>query len=65
MAGQFDREAAMRRLGPAAVEAARREVAAAPPLSPEIRARLRALFAPAVAKAAARRAAAAEQQRAA
>lgn len=41
----FDREATERRLGPAAVEASRRNAAAAPPLRPEQREFLRALFA--------------------
>ena len=44
-APRFSREEAERRLGPAAVEAMRRNVAAAPPFSPEIRERLRELFA--------------------
>ncbi|MGW3913169.1 hypothetical protein ACWEBX_16880 [Streptomyces sp. NPDC005070] len=41
----FGREEAERRLGPAAVERARQNVAAAPPLGPELREQLRALFA--------------------
>ncbi|MGC5400169.1 hypothetical protein ACPXCP_31070 [Streptomyces sp. DT20] len=41
----FDRAAAARRLGPAGVEAIRRTVATAPPLRPEQREQLRALFA--------------------
>ena len=41
----FDREEVERRLGPAAVEASRRSAAAAPPLRPEQREFLRALFA--------------------
>lgn len=40
----WSRAAAEKRLGPAAVAAARRHASAAPPLSPEIRAKLRALF---------------------
>lgn len=40
----WSRAAAEKRLGPTAVAAARRHVAAAPPLSPEQRAQLRALF---------------------
>lgn len=40
----FDRAAAMRRLGPAGLEAVRRSVAAAPPLRTEQREQLRAVF---------------------
>jgi len=40
----FDRAAAMRRLGPAGVDAVRRSVAAAPPLRTEQREQLRAVF---------------------
>jgi len=45
----FSLAAAERRLGPAAVEAARRNVEAAPPLRPELREQLRAVFASAYA----------------
>ena len=41
----FDRAAAMRRLGPAGVQAIRHSVAAAPPLRTEQREQLRAAFA--------------------
>lgn len=41
----FDRAAAERRLGPAAVVAIRRNAAAAPPLRPEQREQVRAVFA--------------------
>ncbi|MGW2210160.1 hypothetical protein [Streptomyces sp. NPDC001781] len=40
----FSRAAAERLLGPAVVDAVRRQVDAAPPLGPEQRARLRAVF---------------------
>ncbi|MFE4679177.1 hypothetical protein [Streptomyces sp. NPDC056723] len=43
-AHEFSRAAAERRLGPAAVEAIRRQTAAAPPLRPEQREQLRAVF---------------------
>lgn len=42
---QFNRADAERRLGPAAIEQARLNVAAAPPLRPELREQLRSLFA--------------------
>lgn len=42
---EFSRAKAERTLGPAGVEAARRVVAAAPPLSPELREQVRAVFA--------------------
>ena len=42
---EFSRAKAERTLGPTAVEAARRIVAAAPPLRPELREQLRAVFA--------------------
>jgi hypothetical protein len=42
---QFSRAAAEEDLGPLAVEAGRRQVDAAPPLRPELREQLRALFA--------------------
>lgn len=42
---EFSRAEAERRLGPAAVEAVRRLVEAAPPLRPEAREQLRAVFA--------------------
>lgn len=44
-APEFSLKEAERRLGPAAVEAARRLVDAAPPLRPEQREQLRAVFA--------------------
>lgn len=44
-AQEFSVAEAERRLGPAAVEAVRRAVEAAPPLRPEVREQLRALFA--------------------
>jgi hypothetical protein len=42
---EFSREKAERLLGPAAIARARQIVDAAPPLSPEVREQLRALFA--------------------
>lgn len=44
-APRFSRAEAERRLGPAVMEAVRQQVAAAPPLRPELRERLRAVFA--------------------
>jgi hypothetical protein len=42
---EFSREKAERLLGPAAIARARQIVDAAPPLSPEVREKLRAVFA--------------------